>query len=285
MWMAIGLLSFVAWVVLLIMGLIAVFKKTGKAKKYLFPALACFVITMIAVAADPSNTKEAADEKKETVTETEPATKKEEDSKPTSVNESKQETEPEKEKVNANGLTDQQQQELYRNSIISESSTYIQLKVRGTLSDERYESATKLMNKFLADYTGADKDKLKVLVDAVNANDLKAAKKQYIALDGEDFDELHKEPAKATAKTEQKKADNPPTISKSEFEKIKNGMTYKQVVEIIGGPGEVLSEAGEQGTEFYTVMYTYEGEGSIGANANFMFQGGKLQAKAQFGLE
>ncbi|PGE00020.1 DUF3862 domain-containing protein [Bacillus pseudomycoides] len=76
-----------------------------------------------------------------------------------------------------------------------------------------------------------------------------------------------------------------PTISKDEFDRIENGMTYDQVKEIIGSDGEVLSESGDKGTEFYTVMYMWKGQGTSGANANFMFQGGKLTNKAQFGLK
>ncbi len=62
-------------------------------------------------------------------------------------------------------------------------------------------------------------------------------------------------------------------------------MTYEEVAANIGGEGNLLSESGEKGTDFYTVMYDYKGEGDFGANANFMFQGGKLQNKAQFGLK
>jgi hypothetical protein len=62
-------------------------------------------------------------------------------------------------------------------------------------------------------------------------------------------------------------------------------MTYEQVKEIIGTDGELMSESGDKGTEYYTVMYMWKGEGSSGANANFMFQGGKLNNKAQFGLK
>jgi len=35
----------------------------------------------------------------------------------------------------------------------------------------------------------------------------------------------------------------------------------------------------------HTIIYSWDGEGEIGANANFTFQGGKLQNKAQFGLK
>ncbi len=81
------------------------------------------------------------------------------------------------------------------------------------------------------------------------------------------------------------KANNPPTITLEEFNQIKNGMTYEDVVEIIGGEGTLLSESGSKNSEYYTVMYSWEGTGSIGANANCMFQGGFLISKAQFGLK
>lgn len=75
------------------------------------------------------------------------------------------------------------------------------------------------------------------------------------------------------------------TITLDEFNKINNGMTYEEVVKIIGGDGNLLSESGEKGTEYYTVMYEYSGEGDLGANANFTFQNDKLQNKSQFGLK
>ena len=74
-------------------------------------------------------------------------------------------------------------------------------------------------------------------------------------------------------------------ITKAEFDQIQNGMTYEQVVQIIGSEGELMSESGDKGTQFYTVMYTWEGESGFGANANAMFQGGKMVNKAQFGLK
>jgi hypothetical protein len=75
------------------------------------------------------------------------------------------------------------------------------------------------------------------------------------------------------------------TVTLDEFNKLQNGMTYEEVIAIIGGEGNLLSESGEKGTELYTVMYDYKGEGDLGANANFMYQGGKLQNKSQFGLK
>jgi len=74
-------------------------------------------------------------------------------------------------------------------------------------------------------------------------------------------------------------------ITKAEFDQIRGGMSYEEVKYIIGGEGEILSESGNPGDQFYTVMYSYKGKGSLGANANFMFQDGQLQNKAQFGLK
>jgi outer membrane protein assembly factor BamE (lipoprotein component of BamABCDE complex) len=79
--------------------------------------------------------------------------------------------------------------------------------------------------------------------------------------------------------------DSTVSINKSKFDQISNGMTYEQVQQIIGGPGDVISESGQKGTNFYTIMVQYKGDGDLGANANLMFQGDKLQNKAQFGLK
>jgi hypothetical protein len=75
-------------------------------------------------------------------------------------------------------------------------------------------------------------------------------------------------------------------ISLDEFNQIKTGMTYDEVVSIIGSKGELLSESDLGiGSEYVTTMWMWEGKGSIGANANVMFQDGKVVNKAQFGLE
>lgn len=87
---------------------------------------------------------------------------------------------------------------------------------------------------------------------------------------------------------EEPKKEEPPknkeTITSEEFTTIQNGMSYEEVVEIIGSEGELLSETGTKGDQFYTVMYKWDGEG-LGANANFTFQNNKLQNKSQFGLK
>lgn len=84
---------------------------------------------------------------------------------------------------------------------------------------------------------------------------------------------------------EQKDTENKPTISLDEFNSISTGMTYSEVVEIIGSEGEVMSEIDlGTGEQFVTIMYTWKGEGLFGANANVTIQGGKVISKAQVGL-
>lgn len=73
------------------------------------------------------------------------------------------------------------------------------------------------------------------------------------------------------------------TITLSEYNSIDNGMTYEEVAEIVGGAGAVLSEVGEKDSPYYTVCYSYKGL-TPNANACFIFQNGKMQAKSQFGL-
>ena len=72
-------------------------------------------------------------------------------------------------------------------------------------------------------------------------------------------------------------------LNLEKFNKIETGMTYDQVVEIIGEEGTVLSES--EIANIKTAIYSWYGEGSIGANANVTFQNGKVTAKAQFGLK
>ncbi|UOE58147.1 hypothetical protein [Cytobacillus oceanisediminis] len=66
MWMFIGLLSFVAMFVFLIMSLVAKIKKSGKAKKMLLSAAGSFVLMIVAISLDgPSETQTASTEPKE----------------------------------------------------------------------------------------------------------------------------------------------------------------------------------------------------------------------------
>ena len=83
--------------------------------------------------------------------------------------------------------------------------------------------------------------------------------------------------------TADQEEENDPGISAEEFAAIKTGMTHDEVTAIVGSPGELLSENEIAGTR--TVMVQWNGERGFGANANAMFQNGKLIQKSQFGLE
>ena len=75
------------------------------------------------------------------------------------------------------------------------------------------------------------------------------------------------------------------SISLDEFSQIDTGMTYDEVCAIVGGEGTLSSSVDIGGSEYKTEIYQWTGDGSIGANANVTFQGGKVISKAQIGLE
>ena len=74
-------------------------------------------------------------------------------------------------------------------------------------------------------------------------------------------------------------------ITLEKFNKIETGMSYEQVVEIIGEEGTTLSESNIANDEkYHTIMYSWKAKNEI-ANANVTFQGGKVISKAQIGLK
>lgn len=76
---------------------------------------------------------------------------------------------------------------------------------------------------------------------------------------------------------------NEKTMTKAEFEQIQNDMSYEEVVKIIGSEGELQSESTVG--DYTSKLYTWKGEGGLGANANITFSNNKVQAKSQFGLK
>jgi hypothetical protein len=70
-------------------------------------------------------------------------------------------------------------------------------------------------------------------------------------------------------------------VTKANFDRIETGMSYPEVVSILGKSGEELSRVELAG--IVTVMYSWKKPLSVG-NMNAMFQNGKLVSKAQFGL-
>ncbi len=76
---------------------------------------------------------------------------------------------------------------------------------------------------------------------------------------------------------------SPDDITMEEYNQIENGMTYDEVVEIIGSQGELSTESEYEG---YTIeIYTWYADKTIGSNANVTFENGKVSAKAQVGLK
>lgn len=72
-------------------------------------------------------------------------------------------------------------------------------------------------------------------------------------------------------------------LTEEKFKQIKEGMTYEEVVKIVGAEGKVMSETGAAGEPYHTVMYQFETDGSFSASS-MMFQGGKLINKTQVGM-
>jgi hypothetical protein len=79
---------------------------------------------------------------------------------------------------------------------------------------------------------------------------------------------------------------NPPTISLAEYNAIQSGWTLQQVIDTIGGPGQVeyQSEYGGYKTEGYKWIGT--GFGTLGSagEAHVQFSNDKVAGKSQFGL-
>lgn len=72
-------------------------------------------------------------------------------------------------------------------------------------------------------------------------------------------------------------------ITLDEYNKIEAGMTYEQVVEIVGSNGTLSAESNV--SDMNTKMYTWYGNGLAGSNANVTFFNNSVQSKAQVGLQ
>lgn len=75
----------------------------------------------------------------------------------------------------------------------------------------------------------------------------------------------------------------PPQITLAKFNSIRTGMTYQQVVQILGKDGTLMSE--NQIMDIHTAMYSWENPGVLEGNMNAMFQNNSLISKAQFMLK
>ena len=71
-------------------------------------------------------------------------------------------------------------------------------------------------------------------------------------------------------------------VSFDGFERLYTGMSYDEAAGALGCRGREESRSEMVG--YSTVMYGWDGSGSIGANMNAMFQNDRMVSKAQFGL-
>jgi hypothetical protein len=98
-----------------------------------------------------------------------------------------------------------------------------------------------------------------------------------------------REPAKAGGATETSSGSEPETpgtltVTADDYAQIQPGMTYDQVVEIIGFHGEEMSRVSIGDLE--TVIYVWKNNHALldASNMNATFQNGRLASMAQFGL-
>jgi hypothetical protein len=74
-------------------------------------------------------------------------------------------------------------------------------------------------------------------------------------------------------------------VTMANYNRLQTGMTYAQVVQILGKEGEKLGELGSsQLSGDKIVMYQWDGDGSD-AKINAFFKNGKLDSKLQFHLK
>ncbi len=78
-------------------------------------------------------------------------------------------------------------------------------------------------------------------------------------------------------------ADNDGDLTLADYQAIEIGMSYDQVCKILGDPGVELSRAGSGKNETFSV--TWSSPSVLGANISIMFKGGKVESKAQMGLQ
>lgn len=86
----------------------------------------------------------------------------------------------------------------------------------------------------------------------------------------------------STTQTENNITINQEKITLEKFNNIETGMTYQQVVDIIGEEGKLSTESayGDQSMQIY---YWYSSNGI--SNATVSFMNGKVTAKSQIGLD
>lgn len=97
----------------------------------------------------------------------------------------------------------------------------------------------------------------------------------------EDVDELIEASDMLSTAIDEEVNNQPEKITIEEFNKIQNGMTYQEVVNIIGGEGTLTSEYSVQWSTYQS--FSWNGN-HTGSSASLTFCNGILDSKMQFGL-
>lgn len=72
-------------------------------------------------------------------------------------------------------------------------------------------------------------------------------------------------------------------VTLAQYNDVKTGMTYDEVIEKLGGEGEEISTT-EVGS-YSTGVYKWDGDGEDYASVTLIFQNKKLISKSQYGLK
>lgn len=72
-------------------------------------------------------------------------------------------------------------------------------------------------------------------------------------------------------------------ISLNEFYQIAEGMSYNDVVSVIGCDGKIVSQS--QAPNYVFVMMKWQGNGRLGSNAIISFENGRVTSKSQYRLK
>ncbi|CAF4811137.1 unnamed protein product, partial [Rotaria socialis] len=70
-----------------------------------------------------------------------------------------------------------------------------------------------------------------------------------------------------------------------QYNTIQIGWNQSKVLQLLGGNGNIVSQAGKPGTSSYVVTAQYTGSQSSFAIVSFVFIGGILNSKSQIGLD
>ena len=73
-------------------------------------------------------------------------------------------------------------------------------------------------------------------------------------------------------------------ITAEQFDKVKSGMQYEEVKNILGGEGFLISDSGFPDSDYHSQTYKYNGN-AIHSEADFTFNEGELKSKSQNLLE